>query len=82
MCTAMKIDGLCGRTLDLEYGYAEEVVLTPRDFPLRMRHRANMEHHYAILGMATVAEGFPLYYDAVNECGLAAAGLNFPHSGR
>ena len=81
MCTAMKIDGLFGRTLDLEYGYAEEVVLTPRSYPLPMRHRADMERHYAILGMATVAEGFPLYYDAVNECGLGMAGLNFPHSG-
>lgn len=82
MCTAMKIDGLFGRTLDLEYGYAEKVVLTPRDFPLPMRHVPNLVRHHAILGMATVAEGFPLYYDAVNECGLAMAGLNFPHSGR
>lgn len=82
MCTAMKIDDLFGRTLDLEYGYAEQVVLTPRDFPLAMRHLPPLTHHHAILGMATVAEGFPLYYDAVNEQGLAMAGLNFPHSGR
>ena len=82
MCTAMKIGGLFGRTLDLEYGYAEQVVLTPREFTLAMRHRPDLTEHYAILGMATVAEGVPLYYDAVNEHGLAAAGLNFPHSGR
>lgn len=81
MCTAMKIDGLFGRTLDLEHGYAEEVVLTPRNFPFAWRHLPPTEAHYAILGMATVAEGYPLYYDAVNECGLAMAGLNFPHSG-
>lgn len=82
MCTAIKIGGCFGRTLDLEYGYAEQVVLTPRNFPLTMRHRPTLTAHYAMLGMATVVDGFPLYYDAVNEQGLAMAGLNFPHSGR
>ena len=82
MCTALHAHGCFGRTLDLEYTYAEQVVATPRHFPLPMRHRSPLTDHYAILGMATVAEGFPLYYDAVNECGLAMAGLNFPHSGR
>lgn len=82
MCTALHAHGCFGRTLDLEYTYAEQVVATPRHFPLPMRHRPALTEHYAILGMATVAEGFPLYYDAVNECGLAMAGLNFPHSGR
>jgi choloylglycine hydrolase len=28
--------------------------------------------------MATVADGYPLYYDATNEKGLSMAGLNFP----
>lgn len=81
MCTAMHMDGCFGRTLDLEYGYAEQVVLTPRHFALPMRHRSPLTDHYAILGMATVVDGFPLYYDALNERGLAMAGLNFPHSG-
>ena len=35
-------------------------------------------NHYAMIGMATVAEGFPLYYEATNEMGLSMAGLNFP----
>ena len=82
MCTAMKIGGCFGRTLDLEYTYNEQVVLCPREFPLVMRHLPPLTRHHAILGMAAVAEGFPLYYDALNECGLAMAGLNFPHSGR
>lgn len=80
MCTALHAHGCFGRTLDLEYGYAEQVVATPRDFSLSMRHRADLGRHYAILGIATIADGFPLYYDAVNECGLGMAGLNFPHS--
>ena len=33
--------------------------------------------HYAMIGMAHVAESYPLYYDAVNEKGLGMAGLNF-----
>lgn len=80
MCTAMHIHGCFGRTLDLEHTYGEQVVLTPRGFALAMRHRPALTQHYAILGMAAVTEGFPLYFDAVNECGLAMAGLNFPHS--
>jgi choloylglycine hydrolase len=32
--------------------------------------------------MAHVQEGYPLYYDAVNEHGLAMAGLNFPGNAR
>lgn len=81
MCTAIKIGDCFGRTLDLEYGYAEQVVATPRHFPIPMRHRPDLTAHHAMLGMATVAEGFPLYYDGVNEHGLGMAGLNFPHSG-
>lgn len=82
MCTAMKIGDLFGRTLDLEYTYGERVVSCPRDFALAMRHRPALTHHHAMLGMATIAEGYPLYYDAVNEYGLAMAALHFPHSGQ
>ena len=36
-----------------------------------------LDAHYAMIGMAHVADGYPLYYDAVNEAGLGMAGLNF-----
>lgn len=80
MCTALTYktrDFYFGRTLDYDHAYAEEVTLTPRNFPLFFRHTEAKARHYAILGMATVADGYPLYYDAVNEKGLAMAGLNF-----
>lgn len=80
MCTAATYkteDFYFGRTLDYEFSYGDEVTVTPRKFPLRFRHMGNAENHYAIIGMAYVAGGYPLYYDAVNEKGLAAAGLNF-----
>ena len=71
-----------GRTLDYERSFGEQVVVTPRRFPLRFRHGETLEEHYALVGMAHVAEGWPLYYDAVNEMGLGMAGLLFPKSGR
>ncbi len=80
MCTAVSFYAdrhYFGRTLDLEYVYAEQVVITPRRFELPYRHLPRDERHYAIIGIATVMDGYPLYYDAVNEHGLAMAGLNF-----
>jgi len=80
MCTAATYqtrDFYFGRTLDLNASYGEEVTVTPRNFPLHFRHMGVLEHHHAIIGMALVADGYPLYFDAVNEKGLAMAGLNF-----
>jgi len=78
MCTALHWQGLAGRTLDLECMYRETVTVTPRKFPFRFRNGDLIESHAAIIGMATVEEGYPLYYEAANEWGLAMAGLNFP----
>ncbi len=80
MCTAIAFHGLFGRTLDLEWSLNEQVTVTPRHFPLPMRHLPTLDRHYAFMGMAHVEAGFPLYYDGMNEHGLAMAGLNFPHS--
>lgn len=80
MCTAAtyKTKGFYfGRTLDYEFSYAEEVTITPREYPLPFREKETLEKHYAMIGMAYVAEDYPLYYDACNEKGLAMAGLNF-----
>ena len=33
-----------------------------------------------MIGMATVIDNFPLYYEATNEMGLSMAGLNFPEN--
>ena len=81
MCTAATYrtkDHYFGRTLDYEVSYGEEVVVTPRNFPFHFRHMGSLSSHYAIIGMATVAGDYPLYYDATNEKGLSIAGLNFP----
>ena len=80
MCTAIYAFGHFGRTLDLEYGYNESVTVCPRCFAFNFRYAKPLETHHAMIGMAAVADGYPLYYDAANEKGLAMAGLNFPHS--
>ncbi len=82
MCTAISYktaDHYFGRNLDLEYHYNETVVITPRKFPLNFRCMKPVVEHYAFIGMATVDNGYPLYYEATNEHGLSMAGLNFPH---
>ena len=81
MCTAVSYrtkDHYFGRTLDLEYSFDERIVITPRNFHFKFKHIKDINNHYAIIGMATVVDNYPLYYDAVNEKGLAIAGLRFP----
>ena len=80
MCTAATYktkDFYFGRTLDYEISYGDEVVITPRQFPITFRNGVELKEHNAIIGMACVMDDFPLYYDAANEKGLAMAGLNF-----
>lgn len=82
MCTAITFetkDHYFGRNLDLEYHYNETVTITPREYCLKFRYTSEIISHYAFLGMATIEDGYPLYYDATNEFGLSMAGLNFPH---
>ncbi len=80
MCTAATYKTehfYMGRTLDYEFSYGEEITVTPRGFRFDFRNDGTLADHYAMIGMAHVADGYPLYYDAVNEKGLGMAGLNF-----
>ena len=82
MCTAASFltkDHYFGRNLDLEYSYIETIAITPRNFPFHFRKKETLKSHYAMIGIAYVQNGYPLYYDATNEKGLSMAGLNFPH---
>ncbi|WP_191399806.1 choloylglycine hydrolase [Flavonifractor sp. An306] len=81
MCTSIALttkDTYTGRNLDLEYAFGEKVVITPRQFPLQFHKMPALETHQSIIGMASVAEGYPLYAEGVNESGVYMAGLNFP----
>lgn len=83
MCTAIcyrSNSSYFGRNLDLDRGYGEGVVITPRNYEIRMRCEKSIKSHYAMIGMAAVVNDFPLYYEAMNEKGLSIAGLNFPEN--
>lgn len=80
MCTAVTYrskEFYFGRNLDYEFSFGEQVAITPRRYSFRFRNGRTLDRHYAMIGMAHVADGYPLYYDAVNEKGLGIAGLNF-----
>lgn len=80
MCTAItyKTDSFYfGRTLDYDFTYGEQICIMPRRYPLLLRHETTVPKHYAVIGIAHIAQGYPLFYDAVNEKGLGMAGLNF-----
>ena len=79
MCTAItyQTKGLyLGRTLDYEHDFGQTVTVTPRKYPFYFEKK-RLDNHFAIIGMARVEDGYPLYFDAMNEKGLAMAGLNF-----
>ena len=80
MCTAatyLSKDFYFGRNLDYEFSYGETVTIVPRNFPFALRHGGALSSHYAMIGMAHVQNGYPLFYDGMNEKGLCIAGLNF-----
>jgi len=80
MCTAVHFNKYFGRNLDLEFSYGEQVIITPKNFPLTFRTMPTLSSHYAIIGIGITADEYPLYFDAMNEAGLCCAGLNFPQN--
>ncbi|MEX2785209.1 choloylglycine hydrolase [Streptococcus sp. H49] len=81
MCTAITFstkNHYFGRNFDYEISYNEVVTITPRNYPFVFRKADSIDHHYAIIGITANVKEYPLYYDAMNEKGLAMAGLNFP----
>ena len=78
MCTAITYKHYFGRNLDLERGYGEQVVICPRNHRLLFKNGHELTNHYALIGMAAVADDYPLLFDATNEHGLSMAGLDFP----
>ena len=80
MCTDSNYITDChyfGRNFDYEISYNERVTITPRNYEFKFRKIDDIKTHYAIIGIAAGIDGYPLYYDACNEKGLAIAGLNF-----
>ena len=81
MCTAFSLsagDHYFGRNLDLDHHYDDAITISPRGYRFPFRHTTQPDVHFAIIGVATITNGYPLYYDATNEKGLSMAALNFP----
>ncbi len=81
MCTSMAFktdDFYFGRNMDIDCSFKEQVVLTPRNYRFSFRKEGVINSHFAIMGMASVENNYPLYAEAFNEKGLCMAGLNFP----
>ena len=81
MCTCINLktkDNYFGRNLDLEYRFYEKVVVTPRNYEFKLKNNEIFRTKYAMIGMATIVDNYPLYADATNEKGLSIAALNFP----
>lgn len=81
MCTGLSFKNgqghYFGRNLDLEIDYPISVTITPRNYPFKFRHVPEVKSHYAMIGMGMVQEGYPLYFEGINEKGLGMAGLAF-----
>lgn len=83
MCTAIHYltkDHYFGRNLDYEVPFATAVTIMPRGYPLPLRCGDTIKGQYGMIGMAVIAEDYPLFFDATNEKGLSIAGLNFPEN--
>ena len=80
MCTAITYktnDFYFGRTLDFDINFGQLAVITPAGFHFNRRNGEPFKTDMAILGMARIENGYPLYFDAVNKAGLCMAALNF-----
>ena len=81
MCTCITYQNsefISGEIWIWAYSFQEKIVITPRNYTFPFKRQEKIQKHYAMIGMATVLEDYPLYAEAVNEKGLCMAGLNFP----
>ncbi len=82
MCTAIYTTDTEGgvwlaRTLDADRDYGEAGVMTPRGY---LKGRDNKYGELSMIGTASIKNGMPLYFEAVNEHGVGVAALNFTKS--
>lgn len=81
MCTCIRIKGkytYFGRNMDITHSFNERVIITPRNYFIKFKKNKEIKTHYSIIGIGTIIDNYPLYAEAINEYGLAIAGLNFP----
>ena len=83
MCTAICMnagDFYFARSMDIEYNLVGSVTVTPQNYRFEFTNGEILKNHYAIIGMAVVKNGYPLYAEAANQAGLCMAALSFTDS--
>lgn len=83
MCTCITLktkDNYFGRNMDIESSFNESVVITPKEYEFSLKNGSTFKTKYAMIGMGTVIQKYPLYAEATNEKGLSMAGLYFPNN--
>ena len=64
--------------MDLDYSFNELALIIPRNFKIKFKETNSIDNHFAIIGIGTIIDNYPLLAEATNEKGLAIAALNFP----
>ena len=80
MCTCIMLKNkitLFGRNMDNYFSFNEQIVIVPKNYNITFKNETNIESHYAIIGMGTIIDNYPLLADGANEKGLAIVALSF-----
>lgn len=81
MCTSFLLKGfnaVFARNMDIDFSLNEKLIIIPKNYPIILKKEEDvLTNHFAIMGIGTVINDYPLIADAMNEKGLAAAALNF-----
>ena len=83
MCTALSVKSdegkyFFGRNMDLAYTFNQSVIIIPKNYQYQDKVTGSkVTNKRVIIGMGTVINDHPTMADAMNEKGLACAGLNF-----
>lgn len=80
MCTCIYLKGknnYFGRNMDIHYSFNEQIINVKKGKEFILKNSKILRIKYSLLGIGTIINNYPLFSDAMNEKGLAIAGLNF-----
>ena len=68
--------------MDVEYDLNESVIIVPRNYKIKYKKERENDRHFAFIGMGTIIDNNPFFFDATNEHGLSIALLNFKENAK
>ena len=78
MCTAATYkskDFYFGRTLDYEFSYGDQIVITPRNYAFNFRHVGDMKNHCRFFIVLLLTENRKMNISANRKCKLLTVKL-------